>query len=289
MPATGLSLMWLAYPLAFGCGAGVIYTAVRFFTPQIRARLERDQRRYEEILSDLFVEGISPRQLVLLRYAVAPGLGLLVYLGTGSWLFGLVVGGVLFFAPGKFLELAQERRRTKIESQVVDLINSITATTKSGMNLTQSIEEVATRMPPPIAQEFAMVLQRMQAGQTLEAALRACDERLNIPNLSLIIQSIIVNEQRGGRLPELLERIGQSLREINRVEERVKTETSGIKLSSKIMAAMPFLIGAMLYMVAPDHIMMLFNTFLGNVVLVVAGILDWIGFTIIKKLSDLEV
>ncbi len=289
MPATGLSLVWIVYPLAFGCGAGVVYTALRFFTPQIRELIEREHRDYEEVLSDLFLEGISTRQLVLLRYAVAPGLAVLVYLGTGSILFGLAAGLVLFFAPGRYLSVARERRRAKIEDQVLDLINSFIATTKSGMNLTQSVEEVAGRMPPPIAQEFAMVLERMRTGQTLEAALRACDERLNIPNLSLVIQSIIVNEQRGGPLPELLEKLADSLREIRRVEERVKTETSGIKLSSKIMAAMPLVVGFMLYLVAPEHIMMLFTTVLGNVVLVIAGMLDWIGFMIIKKLGDLEV
>ncbi len=289
MPATTLSLLWMAYPLAFGCGAGMVYTAVRFFAPQIRERLERERRDYEEVLSDLFMEGISARQLVLLKYAAAPGIAVLVYLGTESILFGVALGIVLFFAPGKYLSLTRERRRAKIEDQVLDLITSFVATTKSGMNLSQSVEEVATRMPPPIAQEFAMVLQRMRAGQTLEAALRACDERLDLPNLSLVIRSIIVNEQRGGPLPELLEKIGESLREIRRVEERVKTETSGIKLSSKIMAAMPLLVGFMLYLVAPEHIMMLFTTFLGNVVLVIAGMLDWIGFMIIKKLGDLEV
>ena len=134
-----------------------------------------------------------------------------------------------------------------------------------------------------------MVLQRVQAGQPLERALAACDERLGIPNLSLVIQSIRVNEERGGRLPELLEKIAKSLREIARVEERVKTETSGIRLSSKLMAAMPLVIGFLLYLASPEHIRMLFTTLLGNLILLTVALLDYVGFAMIRKLGDLEV
>jgi tight adherence protein B len=203
--------------------------------------------------------------------------------------FALLSGGLVFAAPPFLLNLAAHRRRDKLEAQVLDVIGSISATSKAGMNLLQSVEEVATRMPPPISQEFAMILERVRTGQPLEAALEACDRRLDIPNLSLVIQSILVNQERGGRLPELLEKISLSLREIHRVEERVKTETSGIKLSSKLMAAMPLVIGFLLYLASPDHILMLFNTLLGNLILLAVVALDAIGFSIIKKLGDLEV
>lgn len=275
--------------LAFGAGAGLLYASVRHFTPRVQARLAREGAELDEALKDLFYQGVTARTLLRLKYIAAPALALVLFLLSGSLLFALVFGAVLFVTPGAVLKLAAKRRRQRLEGQVLDLIGSLSATTKAGMNLVQSVEEVAARMPPPLSQEFTMVLERLRAGQTLETALRACDERLHIPSLSLVLQSLVVNEQRGGRLPELLQNLHTSLREIGRVEERVKTETSGIRLSSRIMAAMPLVIGLLLYMVSPDHILMLFNTLLGNAILVLAALFDYVGFTIIRKLGDLEV
>lgn len=283
------SLLWIAYPLLFASGAGITYLILAVFAKTLRERYDKEVAATEETLRDMFAEAVSARMLVLVKYVGALILGLLVILVSGRVVLGAFLAIVIFKLPDLWLQFAIEQRRERIEGQVLDLINSLVATTKAGMNLTQSIEEVATRMPAPISQEFSMVLQGMQAGRTLEASLAACDKRLGIPNLSLILRSIIVNEQRGGPLPQLLDKIAISVREIQRVEERVKTETSGIKLSSRIMAAMPLLIGVIMYFMAPDQIMLLFNTTFGNILLVVVGLLDYLGFSMIKRLGDLEV
>jgi tight adherence protein B len=285
----GSILLWVAYPLLFASGAGIAYLIVAVFWRSLVERYRQEVATTDETLRDIFAEAVSARMLVLVKYIGAPVVGLLVYFGSGRGVIGVFVGVVVFMLPKMWLQLAIDKRRGRIEEQVLDLINSLVATTKAGMNLSQSIGEVATRMPAPISQEFGMVLQRMQAGRTLEASLAACDQRLAIPNLSLILRSIIVNEQRGGPLPQLLDKIAISVREIQRVEERVKTETSGIKLSSRIMAAMPIFIGIVMYFMAPDQIMLLFNTTLGNILLIVVAVLDYLGFSMIKRLGDLEV
>jgi tight adherence protein B len=284
-----LPLLLLVYPLVFACGAGLVYTGLRFATPLLLELVRRQEERTAEALRDLFYEEMSARNLVRFQLVGAPAAALATLLLSGSAAFAMVAGGMVFILPRTALRLAASRRRERLEAQVLDLISSLTATTKSGMSLLQSVEEAAERMPPPIAQELSMVLQRVRAGQPLERALAACDERLGIPNLSLVIQSIRVNEERGGRLPELLEKIAKSLREIARVEERVKTETAGIRLSSKLMAAMPLVIGFLLYLASPEHIRMLFDTVIGNMILLTVAILDYLGFAMIRKLGDLEV
>lgn len=282
-------LSWTIYPLAFLSGVGTAYAALRFLGPHVGGWLTQKEEDFENRLRELFRDPELARVLVLAQIAGAPALGVLVLWATDSLVFAAVAGGLVYVAPETWLTLLEKRRRERLEGQVLDLINSLTATTKAGMNLLQAVEEVATRMPPPMSQELGMVLERVGAGQTLSSALRACDRRVNLPNLKLVIQSVVVNQERGGHLTELLERLGESIRELERVEQRVKTETAGIKLSSRLMAAMPLVMGLFLYLASPDHVLMLFNTILGNVVLVVAGLLDYVGFAMIRKLGDLEV
>ena len=284
-----LALQILVPILAFLAALGIVFVAMGHYRLRLKEALARQEDEVAETLNVLYLKDWSPRSFVRLRFIVAPAVAVVVFLLSKSWVFAVLVGLVLYLLPTMLLDLARKRRRERLESQVLDLINSLVATAKSGMNLHQSLNEIADRLPPPIAQECQIILRRLEAGQAMEAALQEADARLGIPNLSLVIQSLVVNERRGGKLPDLLERIGQSLREIERVEERVKTETSGIKLSSRIMAAMPLLVCFLLYLASPDHVLMLFETTLGNLLLVAALVLDYVGFTMIRKLGELEV
>jgi tight adherence protein B len=143
-------------------------------------------------------------------------------------------------------------------------------------------------MRPPISEEFALIKDRIDAGQTIVSALRAADARLNAPRLSLVFQSMIVSQERGGRLATLMETLSVAIREIERVEERIKTETAGLRLSARIMVFMPILICGFLYIAEPTQIEMLFNTPIGNVILVIAIALDIAAFRMMQKLIDLD-
>ena len=180
-------------------------------------------------------------------------------------------------------------RRVALETQASDVMAAFSATIKSGMTLEESIDEIASKMPAPVSQEFALIKDRIDNGETIVAALRAADARLQIPRLSLIFQTIIVGQERGGKLAALMDRLSESVREIQRVEERVKTETSGLRLSARIMVFLPFVICGFLYMAAPDQIGVLFTTVLGNAILVLAIALDVAAFRIMQKLVDLDV
>lgn len=278
-------IMVLMFVATLG-GASILLGHYRM---QILKRIARDEAEFTSTLESLYLHDWNAKALVRLRFMVAPVAGLVVFLVAQRWIFAVLVVLILHVAPRFLLDVATKRRRERLEAQVVDLINSLVATTKSGMNLHQSLIEIADRLPPPIAQECRVILRRIEAGQTMEAALCELDRRVAIPNLGLVIQSLLVNERRGGKLPDLLERIARSLREIERVEERVKTETSGIRLSSRMMAGMPFVVCFLLYTASPEHVLMLFETTLGNLLLMVALIFDYAGFAMIRKLSELDI
>ena len=144
-------------------------------------------------------------------------------------------------------------------------------------------------MHPPMSEDFALIRERIDAGQTPINAIKSANERLEVPRLGLIFQTITVSLERGGRLASLMDRLAESTREIERVEERVKTETSGLRLSARIMAFMPLVLGLMLYVADPKMVTLLFDTFFGNVVLVIAIALDIGAYLIMKKLIDLDV
>ena len=69
----------------------------------------------------------------------------------------------------------------------------------------------------------------------------------------------------------------------------MRTETSGLRLSARIMVFLPFVICGFLYLVEPDQVTMLFTTAIGNVILVLAIAMDIMAFRAMQKIIDLDV
>jgi tight adherence protein B len=278
-----------AYLLAFVAVLILVYNSVELVVPGVRARLEVDEAEINEKLQNLFYTDSQARTFLLIKYGGALVALLVGVFLLGSLVFGLFLAAVVFFVPGFMLENIVRRRHERLQEQTGDVMTALSACIKGGMTIEQSIAEVADTMHPPISEEFALIRERIDAGQTPVNAIKSANERLDVPRLGLIFQTVIVSLERGGRLASLMDRLAESTREIERVEERVRTETSGLRLSARIMAFMPFVLGLMLYFADPKMVTLLFDTFFGNVVLVIAIALDIGAYLIMKKLVDLDV
>ena len=209
--------------------------------------------------------------------------------GFNSLVFGIFMAVIVYSVSGVLLARILKKRREMLDQQTADVMLALSSSIKSGMTLEESIRDIATNMRPPVSQEFALIKERIDAGQTIPAALRAADQRLQAPRLGLIFQSIIVSQERGGRLASLMDRLSVAMREIQRVEERIDTETSGLRLSSRIMVFMPVVICGLLYLADPAQVTMLFTTVAGNFILVLAIAMDIAAFRMMQKIIDLDV
>lgn len=279
----------IATALAFLAAAGLVYAAGTGYAPVIRQRLRSEYLEVDNTLKRIFYTDWDAKVFVAIKYGgtlIALLLGLLVF---NSLVFGLFMAFIVYWVPSVLLQRIIKKRRERLEEQTGDVMTAMSACIKSGMTLEETIEEIATNMRPPIAEEFALIRDRIEAGQTIASALQSADNRLQIPRMSLIFQSVIISQERGGQLASLMDRLSESTREIERVEERVKTETSGLVLSARIMVCMPVLICGFLYLADPEQVTMLFTTITGNVILVIALALDIGAFMIMRKLIDLEV
>lgn len=272
--------------LSAGCLA---YALMEYFLPTARERWLAGEEEIGAKLHNIFYTGTTPRQFQILKY-----IGTLVALILGSLILNSIVFGgflalIVYLLPGFIIDNIMIRRRERLEEQTSDVMTALSASIKGGMTIEQSFDEIVETMYPPISDEFALIRERIEAGQPVVAAVRTANERLDIPRLGLIFQAIAISLERGGQLASLMDRLAESTREIERVEERVKTETSGLRLSARIMTLMPFLILALLYIIEPNQVLLLFNSIIGNFILVLAIAMDIAAYTIMKKLIELDV
>ncbi len=279
----------LTMALAFISAAVIVYLVLTTFYPPIRARIQSDYMETDQTLKSIFYTAYDAKTFVMLKFGGSILAFLIGMFGFDSIVFGIFMAVIVYSISGVLLARILKKRREMLELQTADVMLALSSSIKSGMTLEEAIRDIAINMRPPVSQEFALITERIDAGQTIPAALRAADARLQAPRLGLIFQSIIVSQERGGRLASLMDRLSVAMREIQRVEERIETETSGLRLSSRIMVFMPVVICGLLYLAEPAQVTMLFTTFAGNVILVLAIAMDIAAFRMMQKIIDLDV
>lgn len=279
----------IAYALIAVSVTALVYAGLQSFVPVAVTRWRSDQEEIDDKLQNIFYTSSEARTFLILKYG-----GTLAAFFIGLWfmnslVFGIFLGIVIYLLPEVLLDNILRRRRERLEAQTADVMTALSASIKSGMTIEQAFSEMVDNMYPPISEEFALIRERIDAGQPVIAAVKSADERLQVPRLSLIFQTICISLERGGRLASLMDRLAESTREIERVEERVRTETAGLRLSARIMFLMPFFICGLLYLIEPDQVMLLFDNLIGNIVLVIAIAMDISAYFIMKKLIELDI
>ena len=199
------------------------------------------------------------------------------------------VGG--FFIPGIFVGRLQSNRLKDFNDQLPDMLNLMVNGLRAGFSTMQALESVSKELPPPISSEFRRVVQEMQLGVSMETALDNLLVRIPSEDLDLVITAVNVQREVGGNLAEVLETISHTIRERIRIKGEIKTLTTQVTASGRLLSMMPlFLVGA-LYMLNRDYIMNFFNEpiICGAAMLGCSGLLIIAGTLAMNKIADIEV
>jgi tight adherence protein B len=267
-----LSLAGFAAALALV--AGVAKLEAERPLEAIRRREERDR----QALQELFIRGITPRQVVLLTGGGAIVVFLMLLSATGNWPLAIAFGvGTLFLPRPVFAYLRHERLK-KFEEQLPDALTYLSNSTKAGLSLPQAIEEVARQAPPPTSQEFGQILQEHRLGTDLGTTIENARLRLQSRSFNLVASALIVSRAKGGNLPEALDTMSSSLKEIWRTEQKLITASSEGRKAVWVISGMPILIFLMIVLFQPQIAETLVTTFLGMIILFISSCLYAGGF-----------
>lgn len=192
--------------------------------------------------------------------------------------FAVLISAFLLAAPWYLVRRMAERYRRKIEDQLADAMVTLANAVRAGLSLAQSLEILAAQCPQPINIEFQQMAAEYRMGRPLERVLEEAKERLRSENFSLFAAAIIASHQSGGRLNETVERIAQSVREMQRLERKIESETAQARKSAVYMAIVPAVILVVYYFVDPHNTKMLFTEVFGQVLLGLALVLNVIAF-----------
>ena len=112
-----------------------------------------------------------------------------------------------------------------------------------------------------------------------------------VPNLDLrfFVTAVILQRQTGGDLSEILDKIGELIRDRFRILGQVAALTGEGRLSGLVLLALPPVLFAVVYSMNPDYVTQLFTDPAGKKMLAVAVVMQILGALVIKKIVDIKV
>ena len=191
--------------------------------------------------------------------------------------------------PWLALERKRHQRLAAFRDQLIDVLVLIVGSLRSGHGLTNALDLVSKETDPPAADEFARVLREVGFGLSLNQALENLVGRVESEDLDLVVTAININQEVGGNLTLVLEKIAATIRERIRLQGEVRVLTTQQRLTSYLLVGLPFFLGTILALMNPSWMMRLFKPGWIRIVPITAVFLEVVGFLITRRLIRIDV
>ncbi|HUH96419.1 MAG TPA: type II secretion system F family protein [Anaerolineales bacterium] len=205
-----------------------------------------------------------------------------------SFLIGAAIG---YFIPGFYVRRQQQRRLTKFNEQLSDMLNLMVNGLRAGYSTMQAMEAVSKELPSPICDEFRRVVQEMQIGIPMEVALDNLLRRIPSEDLDFVITAVNVQREVGGNLSEILDTISFTIRERVKIKGEIRVMTAQVRTSGVILSLVPVFLTLMLWFIDPTYIMSFLDDgpICAAAIIGVVLILIGLGYFIMMRIADIEV
>lgn len=188
---------------------------------------------------------------------------------------GLSFVGV-FGLPRWVLGVLRSQRQKKFIAEFPNALDVIIRGVKAGLPLNDCMQIIARESPPPVSEEFRMVVDGQRLGMTLEEALDRLYKRMPTPEVNFFSIVLAIQAKTGGNLSEALRNLSSVLRARKQLRAKVQSMSAEAKTGALIIGSLPFLVGFAMYSISPKYMDTLLYTQIGHIVLF--GCFVWMSF-----------
>jgi tight adherence protein B len=219
-------------------------------------------------------------------------MGAVGFLLGGRFLYGpwvWVVAAAMSYLPIFILRWKKRRKTAQFEQQMPEAMELLARSLRAGYTLPATMELVAQEIPAPLGKEMRITYEEQRLGLSVTQALRRMGERVASQDLGYFVTAVLVQNESGGNLAEILENIGSLIRERMKLKGKVQILTAEGRFSALILMGLPVLTFLALYVVSRNYIMLLFSDPLGRKMLGAAMCSMAIGAWVMKKMVSIKV
>jgi tight adherence protein B len=207
-----------------------------------------------------------------------------------SWLINALAAVVVGVGlPHVALRQQINRRLKKFVMMMPEALDLIVRGIRSGLPATEALKTIADEVDDPVGTEFRQVTDQMRIGVALDEAMWAAARRLGIAEFNFLVISLSIQQETGGNLAEILEKLSDMVRRREQMRLKVKAMSSEARASAMIIGSLPFIMCAVISFVNPGYMSVLFTDPRGWVMIGVGLASRLIGLAVMAKMIRFEI
>lgn len=195
--------------------------------------------------------------------------------------------GLLGF-PRWYIGNKRKRRFNAFLDELPNGVDIIVRGVKAGLPLSDCIKVVAKEAREPVATEFQKITETQVMGISLGEAVGRLPDRVPVAEANFFAIVVAIQQKAGGGLAEALSNLSRVLRGRKAMKRKIKALSAEAKSSAAIIGSLPFFVGGIIYFIAPNYVMILFETTTGNII--IAGGLIWMftGIMVMRQMINFD-
>lgn len=197
------------------------------------------------------------------------------------------VGWVVF--ASLYVQFKAKRRMKQFTNQLGDAIAMMSNAIKSGFTFQQAMDIVAKEIKGPISEEFVRALNEIQLGVTLEEALEGICQRVKDDDFEMVAMSVVIQRQVGGNLSQILDTVGETIRDRIKLRGEIKSLTAEGVISGWTIALLPVIVGAFCNAANPDYFKGMLDTDFGKYLGIACLVSEIIGGLVIRWIINVKI
>jgi tight adherence protein B len=225
--------------------------------------------------------------------ATSAGLGLVGFfvplMLARPLMYSVLGAAVLASLPWWRIARHRDARIRMFEKQIPDALDLMGRAMRAGHAFPTAVQMVGEEMNDPIGLEFRILFDETNYGVPQHEALLRLAKRVPVADLSYFVVAVMIQRESGGNLAELLDNISSIVRARLRLLGQVRALSAEGRLSAWILIAMPFVTAAIINLVTPKFMSILWTDPAGIRLVGVALFFMALGVVWMRKIIRIRV
>ena len=244
----------------------------------------------------------EPLQAMLEQAGMRITVGTLILASMCAALLGNVIAGAMTRSVGvriacalaagllplMYVRRARDVRRRRFEELFPEALEIIARSLRAGHAFITGLALAAEQVPEPVSSELKKLYDSQNYGRPFEEAVHQFAQRAPILDARFFATAVLTQRETGGNLSEILDNLTSVIRDRFKVKRQVRVLTAQGRFSGWVLAAAPPVLATIIFLVNPEHMMVMFRDPFGLRLLIAALILQAIGTILIKRIIDVE-
>jgi tight adherence protein B len=224
--------------------------------------------------------------------SAALGIAILLTLGAVPylhWMLQLAGATSAAALPGLYVFSKRTQRLHRIEQQLPETLDLISRALKAGHAFPSALHMAAEEVSDPIGGELRIVHDEINYGVAIDTALTNFAVRVPSTDIRYFVVSVLIQRETGGNLTELLGGISTLVRERLKLLGRVRVLSAEGRMSAWILGALPVVVGAIINLINPKFMSVLWTDPLGLKLIYAAVVMMILGALTMRKIIKIRV